>query len=63
MSIKILRPIDVCEKLGISKATIYRLEKNNDFPKRKQLGLRAVGWLESDIDEWIQKRAKERDKS
>jgi len=63
MSIKILRPIDVCEKLGISKGTIYRLEKNNDFPKRKQLGLRAVGWLESDIDEWIQKRAKERDKS
>ncbi len=32
-----------------------------DFPKSVQLGPRAVAWLSSEIDQWIDDRVKERD--
>ena len=36
--------------------TIYRLEIRGEFPQRKQLSPNSVGWLESEIDEWIASR-------
>ncbi|OOS00406.1 hypothetical protein B0186_06065 [Canicola haemoglobinophilus] len=44
-------------KTTLSKSTIYRLIKTADFPKPKKLSLRAVAWLESEIDEWIKERS------
>jgi prophage regulatory protein len=32
---------------------IARLEKEGKFPKRLQLGPNRVGWLESEVNEWI----------
>lgn len=46
----------VMEKTTLSKSTIYRLIKTADFPKPKKLSLRAVAWLESEINEWIESR-------
>jgi len=36
---------------------IYRLESEGRFPRRIKLGVRAVGWIESEIEAWIRKRA------
>ena len=52
----ILRLKKVMEKTGLSRSTIYNYIKDKTFPKPISLGIRAVGWLESDIDEWIQSR-------
>jgi prophage regulatory protein len=41
---------------GLSRSTIYLRIAGNEFPKPVSLGDRAVGWLESDIDEWMQGR-------
>jgi prophage regulatory protein len=46
----------VLKKTGLSRMTIYRLENRGEFPKRKQLSPNSVGWLESEIDEWIATR-------
>ena len=61
MGEKILRKPAVQDKVGKSDATIYREEKAGRFPKRIQLGANSVGWLESEIDEWIRKKAAARD--
>lgn len=54
---RIIRQKDVCEKLGLSKATIWLyVRTRNDFPKPIRLGANSVGWLESDIDAWIDAR-------
>ena len=37
----------------LSRSTLYQYIKDGDFPKPVRLGLRAVGWLESDISDWI----------
>ena len=49
----ILRRPQVEQRTGLSRSTLYQYIKDGDFPKPVRLGLRAVGWLESDISEWI----------
>ena len=45
------------ERVGISKSRIYLLMSKGLFPKNISVGNgRAVAWLESDIDEWIEQR-------
>ena len=41
---------------GLSRSTIWRLEKSGAFPARRQLSANAVGWLEADIDDWVKSR-------
>lgn len=50
----------VCEITTLSKATIYREIKQGKFPAPIQLTDRSVGWLMSEIEEWINKKAKNR---
>ena len=40
-------------KTGLSRSTIYTLIKLGDFPKQIKLSPRTMGFLESEIDEWI----------
>ena len=56
MSKILLRLPKVMEKKGLKRATIYLHIKQNTFPKQFKIGQRAVAWLESDIDAWIDKR-------
>jgi prophage regulatory protein len=41
----------------LSRTTIWRLEKAAKFPRRFSIGANSVGWLESEIDLWIQTQA------
>jgi prophage regulatory protein len=43
-------------KTGLSRSTIYAMMKRGEFPKNITLGARAVGWLDSDIQAWIDSR-------
>ena len=55
---KFIRTEEVINKTGMSRTSIWRMEKDGEFPYRRQLGLRSVGWLETEIDEWIESRKK-----
>lgn len=50
---KILRLPEVISKTGLSRASIYKQMKAGTFPQSRSLGHRAIGWLESDISDWI----------
>lgn len=52
----ILRQKLVSTKVGLSKATIYKMMGEQNFPKPIPLGLKSVGWLESDVEKWIESR-------
>ncbi len=55
---RILRMKDVAKKTGLSKSYLYALVRTGDFPKCIRLvkGGTAVGWLESDVEQWIDDR-------
>jgi prophage regulatory protein len=53
MTETILRLPAVIKHTGLSRSSIYLRISNKEFPKPVSLGGRAVGWLESDIDQWL----------
>ena len=59
---RILRSKHVVGRVKLSRSGVYELVKRDQFPKPFKLvqGGRASGWLESEIDEWIDSRASER---
>ncbi|MFD2270913.1 helix-turn-helix transcriptional regulator [Undibacterium arcticum] len=54
----ILRLPKVKERTGLSRSTIYALIKGGQFKAPISLGARAVGWLESDVSDFIEARIK-----
>jgi prophage regulatory protein len=52
----ILSPKEVVKRTGLSRVTLWRLEKSGQFPKRVNLTEARVGWEEDEIDEWIESR-------
>lgn len=56
---RILRHRDVQAKIGVARSTIYDWINPKSprfdvaFPKPVRIGLNSVGWLESEIDNWI----------
>lgn len=55
---RILRRAEVLEITGLSAATIYRWISKEYFPAPVQLGPNSVGWLASEVEEWIKSRAR-----
>lgn len=58
---KILKLPAVIEITGKCRSGIYQGIAEGTFPKPINLGPRAVGWLESEIDEWFSTKIQERD--
>lgn len=56
---RILRLQEVVEKLAVGRTKIYQWVKDGTFPKQIKMGKRS-GWIESEIDAWIEERANER---
>ena len=59
---RLLRVEEVEERTGMSRVTIWRKEKNGEFPERRKITDHMVGWLESEVDEWIESRPVANDK-
>ena len=53
---KYMRIKQVSEITGLSRATIYNMEKIGDFPKKTVLSTRAVAWRESEVVNWMDSR-------
>lgn len=49
----ILRLPAVKMRTGVSRSSIYMWIAKGQFPAPVSLGARAVGWVESEVDEWV----------
>ena len=52
---------EAAHRCGFSISTLKRLEQNSDFPGRVKITQGRVGFLESEIDDWIASRVAKRD--
>jgi len=52
-----LRLPQVVGMTGLKKTTIYALQKAGQFPHSVPLTTTAVGWLETEVEDWLAKRA------
>ncbi len=53
---KILKQNEVVQLIGLSKATIWRLEQKGEFPQKISLSQNRVGWIESEVLDWVRSR-------
>lgn len=51
---------EVKARTGLSRSSIYALIKKGHFPSPIPLGARSVGFLDSEINDWIQARVSAR---
>ncbi|MGQ7262921.1 helix-turn-helix transcriptional regulator [Vreelandella sp. V005] len=61
MSVKLIRIKAVMERTGLARSTIYKYISLGQFPQPIKLGTRAVAWVESEIDTWINDSIRRRD--
>lgn len=60
---KILRLPQVMEQTGLARSTIYKLIDAGEFPKPVPLMKRTVGWLDTEVNDWICERIAARDQA
>lgn len=60
MDQRIIRKPELFARVGLSDATIWRMEKAGKFPRRVQLGGKSVGWLSGEFDAWLNSRLENR---
>lgn len=58
LPLKLLRFTDVRDRTGLSRSTVWRLERRGAFPKHFKVSANIVAWLEEDVAEWIRSKAK-----
>lgn len=58
---RIIKLPEVMNRAGIRRSTVYKLIAKDQFPKPVSQGERSVGWVESEVDQWIMQRIADRD--
>ena len=58
--LRVIRIQDVCDKIALSRTSLWRLCKTTDFPRPIRLGGRVAGFLEHEIDAWLEQQAAQR---
>lgn len=50
---RLIRLAEVKQRVGLSRASIYKRMSDGRFPKSRSLGSRCAVWIEAEIDAWI----------
>ena len=58
---RVMRLKEVLDTTGLSRSTVYKYVADGDFPKPVTLGERCVGWVDSEVYDWLLVRIEERD--
>ena len=53
---RMIKISEVMEKLGVSRAQVYKMIKTKGFPKPVSLGHASARWIESEVNAWINER-------
>ena len=53
---RIIRTAEVLTKVGVSGTTLWRMRLRGEFPDPFFISRGLVGWLETDVDTWIDDR-------
>jgi len=54
----ILRRKQVEARTGLSRSSIYQYVKAGTFPVPIRLGAKSVGWIEAEVNAWLEARIK-----
>jgi prophage regulatory protein len=55
--VRFLRFPAVRARTGLSRSTIWRLERRGEFPRHRRISRNVVAWVEAEVSAWIQAKA------
>tara|TARA_E500000178_G_C16636385_1_gene579988 strand:+ start:409 stop:609 length:201 start_codon:yes stop_codon:yes gene_type:complete len=47
---------EIDARIPYSRAHLYRLEGQGEFPKRKRIGANRIAWVRSEVEQWLAER-------
>jgi len=59
LNVRILKRPEVEATTGLKRSSIYAKMEAGTFPKSVKLSQRSVGWIEAEIQSWLQDRISE----
>lgn len=54
MTVRLLRLPEVVDITGLSYTTIWRREKEGEFPRRRRISGNIIAWRSDEIEEWVE---------
>jgi prophage regulatory protein len=54
--LRLLRFGEVRQRTGLSRSTIWRMERCGSFPRRIQVSVNVVAWREDEVSAWIARK-------
>ncbi len=58
---RLLRLPEVKNATALSRSSVYRLMEAGAFPASVQISARSIGWVEEEVQNWIQQRIADRE--
>ena len=58
--LRLLRFAEVRQRTGLSRSTIWRLERSGVFPRRVKVSVNVVAWRDDEVSEWIRSKLEHR---
>lgn len=55
---RVIREGECRQLTGVCRTTRYMMEREGRFPARRQLGGRSIGWVLSEVVEWLNQQPK-----
>jgi prophage regulatory protein len=55
---RFIRPREAAARTGYTIGHLWRMEQKGTFPRRVRLGDNAVGYVESEVQDWIESRVR-----
>ena len=60
--LSILRMPAVVRRVGLSRSSIYSYQRAGTFPRAVKIGAHAMGYVEQEINEWIDRARSDRNR-
>jgi prophage regulatory protein len=51
---RIIRKPEMLARVGVSDTTLWRMERDGKFPKRRTIGAGVAGWISTEVDHWFE---------
>ncbi len=58
---RLIKLRNVMDITGLGRSTVYKYVASGNFPKPVSLGVRAVAWVEEEVQEWVMDKIEQRD--
>ena len=55
--LRMVRIEEVSQRVGLSRSSLWRMATEGRFPKPRRLATHAVGWLDTELEDWLRGRA------